>query len=579
MAKRKRPPSESSELRQRALEILHEEGAAGDEGPSLNLSAARAFQELEIHKVELEVQNEHLRQSRVELEAALDRYTQLFDFAPIGYATLSGDGTVREMNHVGAGLLFEQRARLVGKRFVLSIAPADRASFNELLSNVLVNVRKETRELELMNVADERLQVRISACSLVAAEPTVLIAFEDITAERRASERLLRADAALREADRRKDEFLAVLSHELRTPLSTLLVYAQLLKKGVLDDAKTQAGLDAIERAARVQARLIDDLLDISRIIAGKLSMNVRPVEMNHVAKAALAAVEKEAEKKQLHITADLAAVPRIWGDTERLQQAVTNLLTNAVKFTRHGGDILLRVSSNAQHVMVEVKDSGAGIDKEALPHLFERFYQVDGTSTRTTGGLGLGLSIARAIVVAHHGGITAWSEGLGKGSKFSIALPVSASPNAAVAPSSHALSQLAESKIRGTRLLVVEDDAGTRESLTEVLSMAGADVRAAEGGAAAMRVLGDFRPDVLVCDIAMPDEDGCALLRRIRARGPRGQRKIPALALTAFASEVDRQRTREAGFETHLVKPVAIEQLLTAVANLLPERPAGMSN
>jgi two-component system, chemotaxis family, CheB/CheR fusion protein len=570
MTKRK-APFDTTDLRRRALQTLE---AKVTKSPATANGRRKVQQELEIHQVELELQNEELRHARLELEAGLDKYTQLFDFAPIGYATLGADGTIREMNHVGAGLLFERRGRLMGKRFVLFIAPADRPSFNELFTRVLSSDRKETRELGLMAVGDERPKVRLSAVSLAGAVPTILIAFEDITAERRAAERLLRADAALRDADRRKDEFLAVLSHELRTPLSTLLMYGQLLRQGTLDHDKIKAAAEAIERAARVQARLIDDLLDVSRIVAGKLNMKVAEVNVVEIARASVATVEKEAEKRRIEIKPDFEpSVPAVLGDAERLQQAISNLLTNAIKFTPAEGVIRIRVHCVQEAVRVEVEDTGAGIDSEFLPHIFERFSQADRTVTRTTGGLGLGLSIARSIVQAHQGNIRARSAGRGKGSTFSISLPIENVPNKSIRTPTLPPAPQNVSKIHGTRLLVVEDDTSTRETLTEVLTMAGAEVRGAEGAAAAIQILSDFRPDVLVCDIAMPEEDGCALLRRIRARGPKGGGDVRALALTAFAGEDDRRRTREAGFETHLVKPVDIEQLIAAVSNLLPHK------
>jgi PAS domain S-box-containing protein len=566
--KRKANTFDTSELRRRATELIGAKAQKnGKPAPAVD---AKVRQELEIHQVELELQNEELRAARSDLEAGLDRYTQLFDFAPIGYATLTANGTVREMNHVGAALLFESRSRLIGKRFALFVAPADRAEFNELLRLALDTDTRETRELELSTVSDERPRVRFTAVSLAGAEPTVLIAFENITAQKRAEERLLRADAALREADRRKDEFLAVLSHELRTPLSTLLMYGQLLRQGGLEPEKIRIAAEAIERAARVQGRLIDDLLDVSRIVAGKLRMQVDEVNLIAVATAALEAVRKEAERKGIELGADFDEThSSVLGDAERLQQAMTNLLTNAIKFTPAGGRIRLRIQLLDERVRIQVEDTGSGIDPEFLPHIFERFSQADRTVTRSTGGLGLGLSIARSIVEAHHGSIRARSSGRGKGSTFTISLPLGTAPRAVVISSLLPPSS-GSSGIRGLRLLVVEDDDSTRETLTDVLTMAGAEVRGAAGGAAAMRVLRDFHPDVLVCDIAMPDEDGCALLRRIRARTASSAGNFPALALTAFAGEEDRQRTREAGFETHLVKPVDIDQLITAVSNLL---------
>jgi PAS domain S-box-containing protein len=569
--KRKSKGGERNDLRRRAMDLLRTR--VGNQNGHTDRDAMQR-QELEIHRVELELQNEELRAARGELEAGLDRYTQLFDFAPIGYATLDEDGTIREINHVGASLLYESRSRLIGKRFALMVSPADRASFNELFRKALESDTRETRELELMYLSDERPTVRFTVASLAGAKPTVLLAFEDISPQKQAERRLLRADAALREADRRKDEFLAVLSHELRTPLSTLLMYGQLLRAGGLDAEKIHDAAEAIERSARVQARLIDDLLDVSRIVAGKLTMRVAEVNVVAVARAALDAVRESAERKGIELLADFEArPPLVLGDPERLQQVLMNLLVNAVKFTPSSGLIRIRVGRAGEHVRVEVSDTGSGIDADFLPHIFERFSQADRSLTRSAGGLGLGLSIAHSIVQSHHGTLSAKSPGRGKGSTFTVSLPTGAAAPIGVKAKRVIPLQHETSKIRGTRLLVVEDDASTRETLTDVLTHAGADVRCAEGGEAALRLLSEFHPDVLVCDIAMPEEDGCALLRRIRALGSKEGGDIRALALTAFAGEEDRKRTREAGFETHMVKPIDIDQLIQAVSALLPRR------
>ena len=562
---------EKQDLRRRALDFLH-----ATDGNQNDLATRNATdrQELEIHRVELELQNEELRAARGELEAGLDRYTQLFDFAPIGYATLDEDGRVREINHVGAGLLYESRSRLIGKPFGVMLATADRASFNELLDKALKNDVRETREFVLLTGGDERPTVRFTIASLAGAKTTVLVAFEDISAQKRAEQRLLRADAALREADRRKDEFLAVVSHELRTPLSTLLMYGQLLRAGGLDAEKIHAAAEAIERSARAQAHLVDDLLDVSRIVTGKLTMRVAEVNIVAVARASLDAVRESAERKGIELLADFEArPPLVLGDPQRLQQVLTNLLVNAIKFTQSAGHVRMRVGCVGESIRIEVADTGSGIDADFLPHIFERFSQADRSLTRSAGGLGLGLSIAHAIVQSHRGTLTAKSPGRRKGATFTISLPISARAPIGAKAKGVISHDIDSSNIRGTRLLVVEDDTSTRETLTDVLTHAGADVRAAEGGEAAFRLMSEFRPDVLVCDIAMPEEDGCALLRRVRALGPKKGGNVRALALTAFASNDDRKRTREAGFEKHLVKPVDIDQLISAVAALLPRK------
>jgi two-component system CheB/CheR fusion protein len=568
----KAPDTDIAELRQRATRLVTK--MAPKEAKPAPTGEDRLRQELEIHQMELELQNEELRNARVELEAGLDRYTQLFDFAPIGYATLGPDGTIRELNHAGASMLFETRMRLIGRRFVHLIAPYDRALFNDLLRNVLQSDTREVREFDLLRIGEERTVVRFTAVTLAGAVPTILLAYEDITTEKRAEERLLRADAALREADRRKDEFLAILSHELRTPLSALLLHGQLLRHGNLSDEKRQRAVEAIERAARTQARLVEDLLDISRIVAGKMSMRMEAVSLTNVIRQAVEGVTEAALKKRVDIIVDLPrTLSPMTGDAERLRQAVANLLTNAVKFTPTAGEVRLRVHEAQGRVQIQVQDTGAGFDPAFLPQIFDRFSQADRTVTRSTGGLGLGLSIARSIVEAHHGSIRAVSPGRGKGSTFTIVLPVDGALEAGVTRPSVPASRPDTKNIHGLRLLVVEDDDGTRETLTEVLTLAGADVRGAEGSEEAMRVLRDFQPDVFVCDIAMPGEDGCSLLQRVRAYGGLSGGSVRAVALTAFATDEDRARTREAGFETHLVKPVDLDDLVAAVARLAPVR------
>jgi signal transduction histidine kinase/ActR/RegA family two-component response regulator len=566
----KRPPPPSpEELRQEALRRL----AAAQQGGALATpDASKLMQELEIHRIELESQNEQLRLAQQELEAGLDRYTQLFDFAPIGYATLGADGTVREVNHVGATLLREMRSTIVSRRFALFLAAPHRAPFAALLRAVVDEDAKKTSDMELVyaSLEPKRPWVRITMSSLAGAEPTVLLAFEDVTLQKRAETTLRRADEALREADRRKDEFLAVLSHELRTPLSSVLLHAQLLQQRGLDKGAAVHSGEVIERAVKEQSRLVDDLLDLSGIVAGKLTLTAADTNLEAPVRAAVEAVCPRAQEKkiQLQLVVD-GQVATTAVDAARVQQAVQNLITNAVKFTPEGGRIQVSLAEIDGRARIEVRDTGQGIDAALLPLLFDRFFQADRSSTRSTGGLGLGLSIARSIVEAHHGTLKAESAGKGQGAKFTILLPIVSRGASAPLPERTAKA----TSLRGARLLVVEDDDGTRATLTKVFERAGATVRDAESGAAAMKVLARFKPDLLVCDIAMPDEGGCSLLRRIRRRGKRNGGDVGALALTAFADEGARARTREAGFQDHLVKPVDVDRLLDAVSTLLPSK------
>jgi signal transduction histidine kinase/CheY-like chemotaxis protein len=562
----KRPPSDPpDELRRKAVERL---GGA----PSTTTDASRLLHELEIHQVELEMQNEHLRVAQNELEATVDRYTQLFDFAPIGYTRVDPGGFVLEINHVGARLLDEQRSRIIGKRFALFLEPKFRQDFAEFLDDVLEDDNREPWEAELVRTTLDRPCVRFTASALAGQPTTVLLAFEDVTAKRRVERRLRQADAELREANHRKDDFLAVLSHELRTPLSSLLMHAQLLRQGGLDERSVVHSGEVIERAAKAQTRLIEDLLDVSRIVAGKLSLTHDEVDLQRTMQAALDSVSAEARKKKIQIEVNVDPnVAILTGDSNRLLQAVQNLLANAVKFTPEEGRVRLTLDEVDQHVRIEVSDTGAGIEADLLPLIFVRFMQADATATRTSGGLGLGLSIASSIVEAHGGSIRAESEGPGgRGSTFTILLPrgdaIPAGP-----PSPPVQRAETDIRLEGARLLVVEDDELTRTTLTEVLARAGATVREADSGETAMKIFGRFKPDLLVCDIAMPKEDGCSLLKRIRARGPKRNGNVTAIALTAFADETTRDRTRDAGFQKHMAKPVDIDQLIATVSDMLP--------
>lgn len=424
-----------------------------------------------------------------------------------------------------------------------------------------------------------RRSLSLSARSLATPEKgfLILLAVEDITERRRGeAERanLLQeaetATASAEEANRTKDLFLATLSHELRTPLSSLLLSAQLLRKGKMEEAKLRKTAETIERATRAQAQLIDDLLDISRIVTGKLKMELQVVSLATVVQAAVEALGPAAERKQLQLEVHLdESLPPVSGDPERLRQVVSNLLTNAIKFTPERGRVAVTVEAAEERGRIRVTDTGAGIEPDFLPHIFTRFSQEERGQTRTHGGLGLGLAIVRYLVEAHGGTVHAESAGRGKGSTFTVSLPLMQKSD--VGPRGKEPEPRGEvvGNIRGVRVLVVEDDPGTREALTEMLSLSGAEVRSAESAALALKVFEQFGPELLVCDIAMPDEDGYSLLGRIRALGSDRGGEVPALALTALAGAEDRRRAFEAGFQAHLAKPVGIDRLVTALTML----------
>lgn len=420
--------------------------------------------------------------------------------------------------------------------------------------------------------------------------PLLVLAIEDITirerAEREREHLLEQAQAARSEAEdatRAKDRFLAVLSHELRTPLSALLLQVELLRRRNADGGGGAAGIersiDAIERSARIQARLTDDLLDVSRIVSGKLDLALERVEVAGVVREAIEMVRGMAEAKSVALATTIGdSVGAVLGDPMRIRQIVWNLLTNAIKATSAGGRISIVLDRAAGHARLEVSDTGVGISSSFLPRIFDVFSQAQPAQA---GGLGLGLAIVRHVVEQHHGTVHAASPGEGKGATFVVKLPLFLGDAArggvlglervrASMESRDAAEPLA---LNGLRILVVDDDRDTREPLVEMLSGTGADVGAATSAADAMRMFEEFRPQLVVSDIGMPDEDGLSLMRRIRALGPAGGGDVRALALTAMASVKDREDALAAGFNMHLAKPIGFDELTEALHALVQRR------
>ncbi|MFT3784720.1 MAG: response regulator [Tepidisphaeraceae bacterium] len=397
---------------------------------------------------------------------------------------------------------------------------------------------------------------------------------EEERAQLLAAERTLRREAEL--ANRAKDDFLATLSHELRTPLNAILGWARMLGSGRLDDAATRQAIDVIQRNAKLQAKLIEDILDVSRIISGKLRLESEPVDVKSVVLAAVEAIRPACDAKSLTLDADAirnAELDIVTGDAMRLQQIFGNLLSNAVKFTPKGGTIRVEALRIDGIVTVSVSDTGTGINHDFLPHIFERFRQRDGSTRRMHGGLGLGLAIAQHLAQLHGGTIQADSAGEGAGSTFRVTLPIASlkhAPNESThlrdawKPPSAALQDL-----KGTRILVVDDEPDSRELIVEVLTRCGADVRSADTVAEAMRKFERERPDVIVSDICMPGEDGFTLIGRIRARDATSARRTPVIALTAYAGEDQRRRVLAAGFSRHIEKPYNPTDIAAAVGEL----------
>lgn len=512
----------------------------------------------------------------------------------IGDAVISTDveGRVTFMNRVAESLTGWAQAEALGRPLsdifhILneeSRQPVENPALRALSVGTIVGLANHTiligRDGTEWPIDDSAAPIRNEQGEVVGA---VLI-FRDITERKRAEserERLLAtAQAAQKEAEqanRLKDEFLATASHELRTPLTAVVGWSRMLRTGKLDAENSARALEAIERNATLQTKLIDDLLDISRIITGKLSLERRAIEMAHVVSDAVNTVRPAAEAK--NITIETSFDPdagSVLGDANRLQQVVWNLLSNAVKFTPKNGRIevaLLRIDSQVE---ISVRDSGEGISHEFLPYVFDRFRQADGKTTRLHSGLGLGLAIVRQLVELHGGTVNAHSEGPGLGATFKLRLPVvsidsvSGSKTAAGPLTSQGLRMESPPLLDGVRVLIVDDDFDTRQMLDAVLSQCQAEVISVGSAAEAIHEIERRKPDVMVSDLGMPEQDGYELIRKVREiESGNDKSAIPALALTAYAKAEDRVRALADGYQVHLSKPVEPSEFVLVVANL----------
>ena len=395
----------------------------------------------------------------------------------------------------------------------------------------------------------------------------------DVTGQRRAEEELRAQTEQLLTANRLKDDFLATLSHELRTPINAILGWAQILLMGGLSPDRVRHGLNTIARNARLQAQLVEDLLDVSRIVTGSVRLDIQPVDVRQVVEHALDAVRPGAEAKQLRVSLAVEPGLTLSADPVRLQQVLWNLLSNAVKFTPPGGAIQVSADVNDGDMECSVSDTGVGIEVDFLPHVFERFRQADSSPTRAHGGLGLGLAIVRHIVELHGGTVAVHSDGPGRGATFTVRMPVrltSHEPGARPPAGALAAADHVRADLTGLRLLVVDDDADAREVVASMLGAAGGSVQCAASAREALTLLPEFDPHVLISDIAMPETDGYAFIRTVReASSPHA--RIPAVALTAYGSATDRQTALTAGFDRHIAKPVTADDLVATVASLAP--------
>jgi PAS domain S-box-containing protein len=485
----------------------------------------------------------------------------------------------------GAEEVFGYREEeIVGESFAILFTPEDRSQGapERELENVRSNgrtgenrwhLRKDGSRLWISGLVNS---LKDEKGDLIGYVKVARGAIEEITGRKRTEEaredlereRVARSESE--DASRLKDEFIALVSHELRSPLNAILGWTRILRQGRPDEELYQRATEIIERSARMQSQLIDDLMDTARIVRGKLKLEVQPVNLAPLIEKTMDVVRPAADAKSIALEAILdREADQITGDPDRLQQVVWNLLSNAVKFTKEGGRVEVRLGRVDPYIQISVRDTGCGISPEFMPYLFERYRQADASAARRKGGLGLGLSLVRQLVEMHGGGVTAESDGEEKGATFIIKLPVRA---IYTAETEH--KPLADARIRsleGVWAAVVDDEANALELITSVLESHGARVTAfASAGEANDLLTSERRPDVLVCDLAMPGEDGFSLIRKLREWEKSQDGVLPAIALTAFGRVEDRTRALYAGFQMHIAKPVEPVELVVAVRSLI---------
>jgi PAS domain S-box-containing protein len=521
-----------------------------------------------------------------ELRRREEELRSLFDLSAIGMAKVSSEGRYLRVNRKYCQMLGYSEQELLDLTLYDVTHPDDREASAVKMSSSF-NGEPEEYSIEKRYVRkDGKIIWALVNWTIVRddeGQPLLSVAnIQDITARKRAEaerEELLLRERAAREtaeaATRSKDEFLAVVSHELRSPLNAILGYAALLRYGGMDPQEVKHAVEVIERSGKAQGRLIDDLLDTARIISGKLRIVVGPVDLVSVIEESVQTIRPAAEAKGVSLGADLPSeIGQITGDPARLQQVVWNLLSNAIKFTPQGGRVEARLERVDPHIRITVSDTGKGISPDFLPYVFDRFHQSDTSSVRRHGGLGLGLALAKYLVELHGGTIEAESSGEGQGATFKVTLPVRAVATPIGEAEGAPGAAKSSGELAGVRALVVDDEDDARELLKSALKHYGADVIAVSSAAEAYMLITETppqeRPDVMVTDIGMPDEDGYSLIRRVREWEATRGAHIPAVALTAYGRAEDRMRALKVGFQMHVAKPVDPDELAIVIQSLV---------
>ncbi|MEG5059779.1 response regulator [Microcoleus sp. A2-C5] len=547
--------------------------------PEILTSKVQVFVELFQKTAEVKRQATQLATVNNELSKSEERFRTLCACSPLGIYLADVEGRCTYMNprcQEISGLILDENLVSVWQR---SVHPENRDRVVADWLGWIKEGHEYSSEFRLVDNEDVRwIHVQSSPMfsdlgKLIGHVGTV----RDITDRKQAEEergRLIREQVARQEAERAnqmKDEFLAILSHELRTPLNAILGWSRLLRAKKFDQETIDKALETIERNAKSQAQLVEDILDVSRILRGKLNFNLYPIQLKNVIEMAIDSLKPLAETKSIVIEFQSDSnVGKVIGDSDRLQQVIWNLLSNAIKFTPEEGKIEVRLKLVGDEAQIQIIDSGIGIAPDFLPYVFDRFRQADSSTTRSYGGLGLGLAIVRHLV-EQHGGKVGAQNNTGEGAKFTVSLPVAEDNGQGDLDDCSELNDATEAlpTLANLQLLVVDDDDDTREFLIAVLEDEGAVVRSAASVAGALAALESSWPDVLLSDIGMPGADGYELIARVREMEVLRDRKMPAIALTAYVRESDRRQALEAGFQMHLSKPVEVTKLIAGIANV----------
>jgi PAS domain S-box-containing protein len=514
-------------------------------------------------------------------EEALRQFAAIVESTDDAIISMDLTGLITGWNNAASGLYGYSAEEVIGRPVSLLIPSEHAQEEHQILTRIRSGGRLVHYETVRMGKDGRRIDVSLTISPIEDAAGAVIGASKiarDITERRRVEaerEELLKrehdARAEAEVANRVKDEFLANLSHELRTPLNAIVGWAGMLRNNKLSPDETRRAIEIIDRNAKAQTQLIESVLDVSRIVSGKLQFDLRPVDVAKVIENAVDSMRPAADAKNIcfrvHVSANIAPVS---GDFNRLQQVVWNLLSNAVKFSPTGTEIEVQLKILEGQVQIVIRDRGQGISAEFLPHVFERFRQADASTTRKFGGLGLGLAIVRHLVEMHGGSVKVESDGEGKGATFTVALPMMSAGSEVSGESTGALQENTAAKLllRGLTILLVEDEMDTRELLVEMLSACEAEVVAAESATVAFSLLAKRRPDIVVSDISMPEVDGYEFIRRVRSSAQHST--VPAIALTAHARAEDRRLALAAGFQEHLAKPVSVSDLAQSIAKLV---------